>query len=167
MDYVYKGMGSCCWQQRSVVLTACFRTVVFMGLKPREPMVITSMQDSGLIGGVKLWGSMFCAGLFGNDLWARFSNSPDTSVHKTLLPNWHYKRTDMHTKDAIPTKQNVTLWANWRYRGSCYKRIQLHRTNFHKVSGPIQIKLKSKFQGKLSIFRANCYFQGKFFPPLQ
>jgi len=39
-----------------VVLTACFRTVVFMGLKPREPMVIISMQDLGLIGGEKLWG---------------------------------------------------------------------------------------------------------------
>jgi len=29
----------------------------------------------------------------------------------------------MHIKDAIATKQNVMLWANWRYRGSRYKRI--------------------------------------------
>jgi len=29
----------------------------------------------------------------------------------------------MHIKDAIATKENVTLWANWRCRGSCYKRI--------------------------------------------
>jgi len=54
----------------------------------------------------------------------------------------------MHIKDAIATKQNVTLWANWRYRGSRYKRIQLYRTDLHKVSGPIWIKLKSYFQGK-------------------
>ena len=35
------------------------------------------------------------------------------------------------------------------------------RKDLHKVSGPIRIKLKSYFQGKLFIFRANCYFQGK------
>ena len=29
-----------------------------------------------------LYGSMFCAESFGNDLWASFSNSPNTSVHK-------------------------------------------------------------------------------------
>jgi len=29
----------------------------------------------------------------------------------------------MHIKEAIATKQNVTLWANWRYRGCRYKRI--------------------------------------------
>jgi len=49
----------------------------------------------------------------------------------------------MHIKDAITTKQNVTLSANGRYRGSRYKRIQLYRTDSHKVSGPIRIKLKS------------------------
>jgi len=49
----------------------------------------------------------------------------------------------MHIKGAIATKQNVRLWANWRYRGSCYKRNQLYRTDSHKVSGPIRIKLKS------------------------
>jgi len=46
----------------------------------------------------------------------------------------------MHIKDAITTKENVTLSANWLYRGSRYKRIQLYRTVLHKVSGPIQIK---------------------------
>ena len=78
----------------------------------------------------------------------------------------------MHIKDSIVTlwanwryQTNVTLWANWRYRGSHYNRIQLHRTDLHKVSGLIWIKLKSSFQGKLSIFRANFYFQGKFYPP--
>jgi len=29
----------------------------------------------------------------------------------------------MHVKDAIETKQNVTLWANWRSRRSHYKQI--------------------------------------------
>jgi len=38
------------------------------------------------------------------------------------------KRNEMHVKDAIGTEQNVTLWANWRYRRSRYKRIQLYRT---------------------------------------
>jgi len=47
----------------------------------------------------------------------------------------------MHIKDAIETKQNVTLCANWRYKGGCYKRIQLYRTDLHKVSGLIRIKL--------------------------
>jgi len=47
----------------------------------------------------------------------------------------------MHVTDAIATKQNVTLWANWRSRRSRYKRIQLCRTDLHKVSGPIRIKL--------------------------
>jgi len=47
----------------------------------------------------------------------------------------------MHLKDAIGTKQNVTLWANWRYRRSRYKWIQLYRTDLQNVSGPIQIKL--------------------------
>jgi len=49
----------------------------------------------------------------------------------------------MHIKDAIATKQNVTLWANFRRRQSRYKRIQLYRTDLHKVSGPILIKVKS------------------------
>jgi len=29
----------------------------------------------------------------------------------------------MHIRDAIATKRNVMLVANWRYRGSRYKRI--------------------------------------------
>jgi len=37
--------------------------------------------------------------------------------------------------------------------------------DLHKISDPIRIKLKSLFQGKLSIFRANCYFHGKCFRP--
>jgi len=49
----------------------------------------------------------------------------------------------MHIKDAITTKQNVTLSENWRYKGRRYKRIQLYRTDLHKVSGPIRIKVKS------------------------
>jgi len=57
----------------------------------------------------------------------------------------------MHITDAITTKQNVTLSANWRYRGSRYKRIQLYRTDLHKVSGPIRIKQKVNF-------RASCLF---------
>jgi len=67
----------------------------------------------------------------------------------------------MHIKDAITTKQNVTLSANWRYRGSRYKRIQLYRTDLHKVSGPILIELKISFRasclflGQIVIFRAN------------
>jgi len=72
---------------------------------------------------------------------------------------------EMHVNDAIATKQNVTLWANCRSRRSRYKPIQLYRTDLHKVSGPIQIKLKSYFQGKLLSFRANWYFQGNFFLP--
>jgi len=47
----------------------------------------------------------------------------------------------MHMKDTIETKQNVTLRANWRYRGGRYQRIQLYRTDLHKVPGPIRIKL--------------------------
>jgi len=59
------------------------------------------------------------------------------------VPDPCYKRIEMRTKDAIATKQNITLWANQRYRGSRYTRIQLYRTDLHKVSGPIRIKLKS------------------------
>ena len=73
----------------------------------------------------------------------------------------------MHVKGATASKQNVTLWANWRYRRSRYKRIQLYRTDLHKVSSPIRIKLKRYFQSKLFIFGAIFYFQGKFFPPPQ
>jgi len=47
----------------------------------------------------------------------------------------------MHVKDAIGTKQNIPLWANWRSRRSCYKRIQLYRIYALKVSGLIRIKL--------------------------
>jgi len=47
----------------------------------------------------------------------------------------------MHVKDAIATKQNVTLWANWRSRPSRYKRIQLCRTDLHQGSSPIRIRL--------------------------
>jgi len=57
------------------------------------------------------------------------------------LTVWYYQRIEMHVKEAIATKQNVTLWANWRSRRSRYKRIQLYRKDFHKVSGPIRIKL--------------------------
>jgi len=48
---------------------------------------------------------------------------------------------------------------------SRYKRIQLYRSDLQEVSDPIRNKLKSLFQGKLFIFRANWHFQGKFFPP--
>jgi len=67
----------------------------------------------------------------------------------------------MHIKDAIETKQNVTLWANWRYTGGSYKRTQLYRTDLHKVSGLIRIKQKVSvkanclFLEKIAIFRAN------------
>jgi len=47
----------------------------------------------------------------------------------------------MHVKDAIGTAQNVTLWANWRYRRSRYKRIQLYRTDLQEVSDPVRIVL--------------------------
>jgi len=72
-----------------------------------------------------------------------------------LLPNWHNKQIEMHIKDAVATKQNATLWANWRYGGSHYKRIQLYRTNLHKVSGPIRIKTKKLVSGQIA------YFKGK------
>jgi len=55
----------------------------------------------------------------------------------------------MQVKDAIGTEQNVALQANWRYRRSRYKQIQLYRTDLQEVSGPIRIKLKSYFMGKL------------------
>jgi len=35
----------------------------------------------------------------------------------------------MHIKDAIATKLDVTLWANWRYRGSRYEQIHLYRAD--------------------------------------
>jgi len=63
----------------------------------------------------------------------------------------------MHVKDAIRTEQNVTLWANWRYRRSRYKRIQLYRTALQEVSGPIRIKLKELLSGQIVIFRANFF----------
>jgi len=65
------------------------------------------------------------------------------NVTSKRLHKEHYCRIEMHVKDAIATKQNVTLRANWRYKGSRYKRIQLHSTELHKVSGPIWIKAKS------------------------
>jgi len=71
-----------------------------------------------------------------------------------LLPNWRYKRIEMHVKDAIGTEQNVTLWANLRYRRSRYARIQVYRTDLHEVSGFIRIKLKKWVSGQIVIFRA-------------
>ena len=59
------------------------------------------------------------------------------------VPDPCYKRIEMRTKDGIATKQNITLWANQLYRGSRYTRIQLYRTDLHKVSDPIRLKLKS------------------------
>jgi len=55
----------------------------------------------------------------------------------------------MHVKDAIGTEQNVTLLANWRYRRSRYKRIQLYRTDLQEVSGSIWIKLKKLLSGQI------------------
>jgi len=54
----------------------------------------------------------------------------------------------MHVKDAIGTEQNVMLQANWRYRRSRYKRIQLYRTHLQEFSGPIRIKLKMLLSGQ-------------------
>jgi len=77
-----------------------------------------------------------------------------------------YKRFEMYVKDAIGTEENLTLQANCRHRRSRYKRIQLHRTDYKTFQAPFELKTKkSYFQRKLFIFRANCYFQGKFFPP--
>jgi len=45
----------------------------------------------------------------------------------------------MQIKDAIAAKQNVTLWANQHYRGSRYTRIQLYRTDLHKVSAGLSV----------------------------
>jgi len=55
--------------------------------------------------------------------------------------NTVYERFEMHVKDAIRAEENVTLWANWCYRRSHCKRIQLHRTALQEVSGPIRIEL--------------------------
>jgi len=70
----------------------------------------------------------------------------------------------MHIKDAIGTEQNVTLQANWRYRRSRCKRIQLYRTDLHEVLGPVGIKLKKLgfgatclFLWQIVIFRANLF----------
>jgi len=66
-------------------------------------------------------------------------------------------------EDGIGTEQNATLWANWRYIRSGYKRIQLYRTALQGVSGPIRIKLKVSFGayclflGQIVIFRANFF----------
>jgi len=97
------------------------------------------------------------------NLRARTSCSKILNVEKIF--NTLHKRFEMYVKDAIGTEENLTLQANWRQTRSRYKRIQLHRTDLQDVSGPIRIKnKKSYFQRKLFIFRANCYFQGKFFP---
>jgi len=48
----------------------------------------------------------------------------------------------MHVKHATGTEHNVTLWANWRYRRSRYKRIQLYRTDLQEVPGSSRIKPK-------------------------
>jgi len=60
----------------------------------------------------------------------------------------------MHVKDAITTKQNVTLWANWRSRRSHYKHIQLYRTDYVRFQAPFGLNEKV-------IFRANCLFSRK------
>jgi len=39
------------------------------------------------------------------------------------LTIWHYMRIETHVKDAIATRQNVTLWANWRSRRSRYNEF--------------------------------------------
>jgi len=72
----------------------------------------------------------------------------------------------MHVKDDIATKQNVTLWANLRSRRSRYKRMQLYIDQIYiRFQAPFGLRQKIYLQGKLFIFRTNCYFQGKFFPP--
>jgi len=58
----------------------------------------------------------------------------------------------MHVNDVIGTEQNLTLQANWRYRRSRYKRIQLYRTDLQEVSGPIRIKLKKLVSGQVVYF---------------
>jgi len=63
----------------------------------------------------------------------------------------------MRLKDAIGTEKNVTLSANWRYRRSRCKRIQLYRTGLQEVSGPIRIKLKKLLSRQIVIFRANFF----------
>ena len=55
----------------------------------------------------------------------------------------------MDVKDAIVTEKNVTLYANWRYRRSHFKRIQLYRTDLQEISGPIWIKLKKLCTGQI------------------
>jgi len=64
---------------------------------------------------------------------------------------------EIHVKHAIGTEQNVTLEANWRYRRSRCKRIQLYGTDLQDVSGPIRIKLKKLLSGQIVIFRANFF----------
>ena len=41
------------------------------------------------------------------------------------------------------TSNSAIGFANWRYKRSRYKRIQMYRTDSQQVSGPIRIKLKS------------------------
>jgi len=80
--------------------------------------------------------------------WVRWRDR--MKVHENYPPQW---------------RAGCAPGANRRSRRSRYKQIHLYRTDLRKVSGPIRIKLKSYFQGKLFILRANCYFQGKCFPP--
>ena len=46
-----------------------------------------------------------------------------------------------------PNKMYV-IEANWRYRRSRYKQIQLYRTDLQEVSGSIRIKLRKLFSGQ-------------------
>jgi len=74
---------------------------------------------------------------------------------------------------------NLTLPSNWNACKRCHrdqtkcnvmgeltlqtKPLSTNSTLY--ITGPIRIRQKSYFQGKLFIFRANCYFQGKFLRP--
>jgi len=60
----------------------------------------------------------------------------------------------MHVKDSTGTEQNVTLWANWRYRRSRYNINEFNciGTDLQEVSGSIRIKLKKLVSGQIVYF---------------
>ena len=75
-----------------------------------------------------LYGSMFCAGSFGNDLWASFSNSPNASVHKSCKHDWLSPWCSSKKKKVAP---NETLYLVFLISIFYYSKIRTLRVKLN------------------------------------
>ena len=90
-------------------------------------------------------------------------NSGFKGKRKLLKNPEQWKNFQYSVFSAYSLRGDPCYLANWHYRRSRYKRIQLYRPDLQEVSCPIRIKLKKLVSGEIVHFFGVLLFSGQIF----